>query len=924
MASGDLAHYQHLTLLNDGRVALWPATEASTANSARSLAKHPRLESQCTVKLALPDSLGRVRRRKVLADAATVREMIDPLANLSPTAAAPLEAQALAAITRVTLAAVADGRVVPRAIDHDRGDIRHHWAVGPWSVAESSDLRRIADHLPPALRAEPVGQKPLKVLDSFTVVTRFADAVADALVSTPAAACRKRALDPVEIGDIEAQLVGSGPVLVARLELTESGARLRFEARNRTDHTERRSASEIWADPAGATVIGEPTPDMWLLRRFKRLGEIWEPLTALLTEAAPSSIELDDDSIGDFLLGGMDRLAATGLEVLLPRDLVKELSVKATVSASSDSESSGVFALEALCEVKVTASLDGSALSAAELKLLIDSQADVVRIRNTFVRVDARLARQLQRRLSGAEALGAALGGQIVLDGEAVELETTGALADLVARVRALDSQRSIETVEGLLAELRPYQQRGVAWLRQISELIGGGILADDMGLGKTMQVIALHLLRNPTVSDADAGRDGPTLVVGPASLVTNWIREFERFAPTVTTHRYHGPERSLEAVAPGDVVVSTYATVRLDRDRLAERDWGMIVADEAQHIKNHGSATARAVRSLPAAVRLGVSGTPVENQLNDLWALTDWTVPGLLGSKAGFRRRFANPIERDGDESAAAQLNRVIAPFVLRRTKSDPSIAPDLPPRTEIDHVVPLSTEQIALYRAMTADVLEQIEQSDGIQRRGLVLKMLTALKQICDHPVLWLDQGGPLVSRSGKLAAFDDLVTEMVDAGDAVLVFTQYVGMGNMLVQRLDQLGISSQFLHGGTSTKVRQEMVDRFQDGSGPAVFIISIKAGGTGLNLTRANQVIHYDRWWNPAVENQASDRAWRIGQTRAVFVHRLTSEGTLEESIARELQRKASLAESVVGSGEGWLSELDDLSLRSLVELSGLG
>jgi SNF2 family DNA or RNA helicase len=296
--------------------------------------------------------------------------------------------------------------------------------------------------------------------------------------------------------------------------------------------------------------------------------------------------------------------------------------------------------------------------------------------------------------------------------------------------------------------------------------------------------------------------------------------------------------------------------------------------------------------------------------------------VPGLLGTKAGFRRRFANPIERDRDESAIAQLGSVIAPFVLRRTKGDPSIAPDLPPRTEIDHVVPLSTEQIALYRGMTADILQQIEDAEGIRRRGLVLKLLTALKQICDHPVLWLDQEGPLAARSGKLGAFDDLVTEMVRSGDAVLVFTQYVTMGHLLTERLGQLDISSQFLHGGTNATTRQAMVDRFQDGSGPPVFIISIKAGGTGLNLTRANQVIHYDRWWNPAVENQASDRAWRIGQKRAVFVHRLTSEGTLEESIAAELERKASLADSVIGSGEGWLSELDDSTLRSLVELSG--
>ncbi len=879
------------------------------------------MQSKTVAHLALADSLGRVRRRKVSADVVLVNDVIDELANLGPTAPVAPEVRALAAITRLTLGAVADGRVLlrpsPAELDADRAN--HRWAVGPWSPTESADLQRIAEHLPPALRAEPVAEKPLRVADPTTIVLRFADSVADTLVATAAANSSTRPLDPIQLTDIEAHLVGTGPVLVARLELDVDGAVLSFEARDRTDHTARRTASQTWADPADAVAIGEDQPDLWLLRQFKQLAATWPPLGALLTSSAPASLELDNDAIADFLLDGLQRLSATGLEVLLPRDLVRSLTVTASVSASNASESSGIFALDSLCELKVTASLDGSPLSPDELLLLSHSEHNVVRIRNTFIRVDARLTKQLQRRLTATEALGAALSGQIIVDDDHIDVETVGPLADLVAKVKGLTDRRSVDAVDGLVAELRPYQRRGVAWLQQISELAGGGILADDMGLGKTLQVIAPHLLRNQPSTTTTTGA---TLVVGPASLVTNWIREFERFAPGVRTHRYHGPGRNLDEVEPGDVVISTYATVRRDRELLSEHEWAMVVADEAQHVKNHGSATARALRSLPAGVRLAVTGTPVENQLNDLWALTDWTVPGLLGTKAGFRRRFANPIERDNDPTATTQLGAVIAPFVLRRTKSDPSIAPDLPSRTEIDHVVPLSTEQTALYRGVTADVLQQVEESEGIQRRGLVLKLLTALKQICDHPRWWLDQDGPLAARSGKLQAFDDLANEMVQSGDATLVFTQYVSMGHLLVERLGQLGIQSQFLHGGTSTTARQTMVDRFQDGSGPQVFIISIKAGGTGLNLTRANHVIHYDRWWNPAVENQASDRAWRIGQKRAVFVHRLTSEGTLEESIAAELRRKASLADAVVGSGEGWLGELDNNTLRSLVELSG--
>lgn len=915
VSSTGLAQYEHLTLLNSGQVALWPVARRKLAIPAADPAGRAIERNPSAATLALPDTLGRVRRRKISADIVAVADLIDELSRLGPTATAAPEAHALAAITRLALGALADGRVFPRPqLDSEYP----RWAVGPWTANEAANIQRIAEHLPPALRAEPIDEKPLRVLDAVTVVSRFADSVADALVSTPAANTRERRLEPVEIHDIEAELVGTGPVLVARLELDDDGAELRFEARNRTDHTIRRSASQIWADPAESVVIGDPKPDMWLLRQYKDLSEAWPPLDAILASPAPAAIALTDDAVGDFLIEAMERLSLRGLEVLLPRELVRNLTISASVSVSDQAESTGAFALDSLCEMKVTASIDGSPLTAAELRLLVESEHEVVRIRNTFVRADARLTKQLQRRLSTTEALGAALTGQILLDGEPIDIETTGELADLVGKVKDLADQRTIDVVDGLNAELRPYQRRGVAWLQQVSQLVGGGILADDMGLGKTIQVIALHLLRtqDSTVDKA------PTLVVGPASLVTNWIREFERFAPGVRTHRFHGPQRTLADIEPGDVVVSTYATVRLDREHLEKHQWSMVVADEAQHVKNHASATAKALRSLPADVRLAVTGTPVENHLNDLWALTDWTVPGLLGTKTSFRRRFGNPIEREDDALATSQLGDLIAPFVLRRAKSDPSIAPDLPPRTEIDHVVPLSTEQIALYRGMTADILERVEQAEGIQRRGLVLKLLTGLKQICDHPALWLDQPGPLAARSGKLVAFDDLVAGMVTSGDGVLVFTQYVAMGRLLTERLLELGIASQFLHGGTNTTKRQAMVDSFQNETGPPVFIISIKAGGTGLNLTRANQVIHYDRWWNPAVENQASDRAWRIGQKRAVFVHRLTTEGTLEESIAAELERKAVLADSVIGSGEGWLSDLDTSSLRSLVELSG--
>jgi SNF2 family DNA or RNA helicase len=324
-------------------------------------------------------------------------------------------------------------------------------------------------------------------------------------------------------------------------------------------------------------------------------------------------------------------------------------------------------------------------------------------------------------------------------------------------------------------------------------------------------------------------------------------------------------------------------------------------------------------MRSLGGEARLALTGTPVENRLTELWALLDWTTPGLLGSVDRFRQDLAIPIERYHDEQSARRLQRLVAPFVLRRTKVDPDVAPDLPPKIETDHGVTLTSEQASLYRALVEESLERIEATAGMARRGLVLKLLTGLKQICNHPAQFLGQPGPLPGRSGKLELFEELVPAIVDAGDATLVFTQYVKMGDLLMSRLDALGIGARFLHGSLGLGARATMVDDFQAGAFP-VFVVSLKAGGTGLNLTRATHVIHYDRWWNPAVERQASDRAWRIGQDRTVQIHRPISEGTVEERIAAVLAEKEALAESVIGSGEAWLTEMSDDELADLVRL----
>jgi SNF2 family DNA or RNA helicase len=409
--------------------------------------------------------------------------------------------------------------------------------------------------------------------------------------------------------------------------------------------------------------------------------------------------------------------------------------------------------------------------------------------------------------------------------------------------------------------------------------------------------------------------------------VVGNWERELARFAPDLPVLRHHGPDRPAapELFPPGAVAVTSYGLVRRDADLLAAVDWDVVVLDEAQQVKNHAAKAARAVRRLPARARVAMTGTPVENRLAELWAIVDFTNPGLLGSFTSFRERYAIPVERWGDDGAAHRLRTIVAPFLLRRLKTNPAVAADLPPKREATVVCTLTREQATLYQAAVDRVFnEEGLAAEGIDRRGPILALLTALKQICNHPAQYLGEKGPLAGRSGKLARTEEMLSEVVAAGDRALVFTQYRQMGELFARHLSaRLGLREvPFLHGGVPRQRRDAMVEAFQsDPDTSPILLVSIKAGGAGLNLTAATHVIHYDRWWNPAVEDQATDRAYRIGQTRSVAVHKLVSAGTLEERIAALVERKRALADAVVGEGEAWLTELDDEALRALVTLS---
>ncbi|ROR89226.1 DEAD/DEAH box helicase [Nocardioides aurantiacus] len=666
-------------------------------------------------------------------------------------------------------------------------------------------------------------------------------------------------------------------------------------------------------------------------------AEAWEPLGRLLRERVPEQMVLDAEELTGLLDHGLEALDAVGVDVFWPRGLRGELVPQGRVEVSGPREGplhEGLFSPDSLFGFDWRLAMAGQQLSDEEMVALAEATTPVIRLRDNWVVIDPRVARRARKRVKAgldqadrviapAAALQAALTGTLYLDGGAMQVHPGATLEQVRRRIVDAATVSPLPDPPGLQATLRDYQRHGVTWLAELTGAGLGACLADDMGLGKTVTLIALHLHRR-----ARGLLVGPTLVVCPASLMGNWETEVRRFAPGVDVRRFHGSSRSLADLGEG-FVLTTYGTMRADTTAesggdLAAVSWDLVVADEAQHIKNARSTTAKNLRTLRSRCRVALTGTPVENDLTELWAILDWATPGLLGSRNAFRKVWAAPIESGVDPSVARRFAQLVEPFLLRRRKTDPGIAPELPAKTETDHVVGLTREQVVLYETLVRESMRRIEEADEDTRRGLVLALLTGLKQICNHPAHYLRQpGGRLRGRSRKLELLDELLATILAEGGQVLLFTQYVEMARLLERHLAAAGTPTLFLHGGTPVAARERMVRDFQDGQAP-VFLLSLKAGGTGLNLTRADHVVHVDRWWNPAVEDQATDRAHRIGQTRPVQVHRLVTEGTIEERIAELLQRKRSLADAVLGRGEAALTELSDAELRDLVALRRTG
>ena len=733
-------------------------------------------------------------------------------------------------------------------------------------------------------------------------------------------------------------------------------------------------ASQVWHAPGGTLgVLGRDIRHRrerltGELARAAGLAEAHAPLQRAVADHGAGSVGLTTGEAFSFLRDAAAVLLAHHIDVVLPAWAAEsrrgvEMTMNLTPAGAdagrdfdpllgpdaggdADPAAGPSVGLDTLLKFDWKMSVGGIEMTPQQFQDLVTRQRPLVKLGGRWIEVDPlqahRAAEVLGQTPEGEVTLGQAFTAAFRLTGQkpgdaangnGPSVQLSG--SDWVARLLEQSPTASREELPqpaGLGGTLRPYQLRGFQWLAFLRKLGLGGCLADDMGLGKTIQTISL-MLHEKEHKIARA----PTLLFAPTSVVGNWHREMRRFGPDLKVHVHQGPERLhgpdfTAAARDADVVLTSYALAHRDVEDLRSVSWHRIALDEAQKVKNPAAAGSKAIRSLGAPHRVALTGTPIENHLTELWSLMDLLNPGLLGGRKEFRDRFANAIEKQKDQQAAERLKRMIKPFVLRRTKSDPEIAGDLPEKMEMKVYCPLTGEQAAIYQRLTADMLGQIDQATGIRRRGLILAILTRLKQVCDHPALLEDsatRGSVEPSRSGKCERLLEMLEEVRDEGESALVFSQYREMGDALKPMIErELGVKVHFLHGGVPQPKREEMVQEFQetavekDGrpAVPQVFVLSLRAGGLGLNLTAARHVFHFDRWWNPAVENQATDRAHRIGQTKSVQVHKFVTLGTVEERIDKLLEDKRALAENIVGTGDDWLTDLSTQELREYLAL----
>ena len=738
--------------------------------------------------------------------------------------------------------------------------------------------------------------------------------------------------------------------LEAPSELPEASSKewaMQFMLQARDDPSLLLPAEEVWRTSSSTLrYLGRrfEQPQEKLLAGLGYAARLFPSLLPALQTSHPTGTFLNTNNAYRFLREAAPLLEQAGFALLVPpwwNQKGARLGVRLRLKPKAgEVVSSGKLSLGNLVAYQWELALGDTMLSREEFEALVALKSPLVQVRGQWVQLDSEQveaairfweSQQQSGELSLLQAAQFGLGGQTT----ASELPVTEVIAEGWVESwleRLGHPERMIELLQpsGLNGQLRPYQRYGYSWLVFFRRFGLGAILADDMGLGKTIQALALLQYEKETAGSLP----GPVLLLAPTSVVMNWQRETNRFTPGLKTLIHQGPTRLrgedfTKTAKQVDLVLSSYSVLRQDVEMLQALPWYGIIVDEAQNIKNPSAKQTQAARRLSGSFKLALTGTPVENRLIELWSIMQFLNPGYLGSQEKFRSEYAIPIERFGDTDAIQRLRQMVGPFILRRVKSDPRVIQDLPEKIEIKQYCNLVEEQATLYEAVVNEVLAKIAASDGIERKGLVLSLLTQLKQVCNHPVQYLHQASAenlniaeIAGRSGKLVRLVEMLEEVLAEGDRALVFTQYAEMGHLLNTYLPQaLGRNVQYLYGGTPIKVRDQMVQRFQeDDYAPPIFILSLKAGGIGLNLTRANHVFHFDRWWNPAVENQATDRSFRIGQTRNVQVHKFITAGTLEERIDELIESKQGLAEAIIGGGEQWLTELSTEDLRELVEL----
>lgn len=729
----------------------------------------------------------------------------------------------------------------------------------------------------------------------------------------------------------------SEPVKIPEEDSEENSWQVDYLLQPKADPTLMLSVADLWETDSRASrqlrKYGGNASE-YLLTVLGQSSRLCPEISGSLKQKKTGGFALDGNGALRFLTDSAEMLKRAGFTVMLPSWWVgqgpaKKLGLKMK-TRNPVMQSGGNISLDSIMDFDYQVSLDGEMLSLDELEELARLKSPLVCLKGQWTHISGEqieaaikfLKKKQSQSLSGKELMKIAFGAEKEVEGLFVEeVEADGWLKEVIAKLTGQGNLEMQKQPDGFSGKLRPYQERGYSWLSFLRSLGLGACLADDMGLGKTIQTLAL------IQQEREKGENRPVLLICPTSVVNNWKKEAEQFTPRMNLLVHHGYDRRKKeafclAATEQTLVISSYGLLFRDMDFLKNVDWAGIILDEAQNIKNPETKQSRAVRNISSDYRIALTGTPVENHVGDLWALMDFLNPGLLGSQNYFKNKFYRPIQLSREEDAALRLKKLTGPFILRRLKTDKSIISDLPEKIESKEFCTLTREQVSLYKAVLNEMEEKLERTEGIERKGMVLASLSKLKQVCNHPAQFAGDGSDPHGRSGKLTRLVEMLTQIREAGERTLLFTQYAEMGLILKNYLkEQFMEDVFFISGAVPRKKRDEMVQCFQeDTNAPYTFILSLKAGGTGLNLTRANHVFHYDRWWNPAVEDQATDRAFRIGQTKNVQVHKFIVAGTLEERIDEMIERKSSVADQVVGKGESWLTELSNREIGDLVKL----